>query len=104
MISVMYVDDILMSSTEDQNKIDLTKLLNTESVNIEEENDAAGFLGVQLTNTAGGYMMMNQEGLIDRIIEDMGIDVDHRTLKSTPCMKAPLTKDLYGDPCSDYYY
>ena len=35
-IALMYVDDILMCSTEDQNMIDLTNLLNTEVVDIEE--------------------------------------------------------------------
>ena len=34
-ISVMCVDDILMWSTGDQNIIDLTKLLNTEVIDIE---------------------------------------------------------------------
>ena len=33
-IAVMYVDDILRWSTEDQNMSDLTKLLNTEVVDI----------------------------------------------------------------------
>ena len=86
-IAVMYVDDILRWSTEDQNMSDLTKLLNTEVVDIQEENYAAGFLGVQLTKTAGRSMMINQEVLIDRIIEDMVLDVDHSTPKSTPCMR-----------------
>ena len=102
-IAVIYVDGILIWSTEDENMIDLTKLLNIEGVDLEEENDSAGFLGVKLTNTSGGSMMMTQEGVIDRIIESMGLDVDHRTPKSTPCIKAPLTKDLDGDPCSESF-
>ena len=48
-------------------------------------------------------MMMNQEGLIDRIIEAFGLDVDHSTQNSTPCMKDPLTKNLDGDPCSESF-
>ena len=102
-ISVIYVDNILLWSTEDQNMIDLTKLLNIEGVDLEEENDAAGFLGVQLTKTAGGSMMMTQEGLIERIIETIGLNVDHNTPKATPCMKDPLTKDLDGDPFSESF-
>ena len=47
--------------------------------------------------------MMTQEALIDRIIEAMGLDVDHSTPKSTSCMKAPLNKYLYGDPCSESF-
>ena len=92
-----------MWSTEDQNMTDLIKFFNTEGVDLEEENDTAGFLGVKLNKTAGGYTMMTQEVLIDRIIEAMGLDVDHNNPKSTPCMKAPLTKDMDGDPCSEYF-
>ena len=102
-IAVMYVGDILMWSTEDQDIIDLTRLLNTEDVDLEEGNDDAGLLGLQLNNTAGGYIMMKQEGLIDRIVKAMGLDVYHSTPKSNPCMNYPLTKGLDGDPCSEYF-
>ena len=44
-------------------------------------------------------MIMTQVGLIDRIIETLGLDVDQSTPRGTPCLKAPLTKDLDGDPC-----
>ena len=47
--------------------------------------------------------MMNQEGLVDSIIEAMGLDVDHSNPNSTSCMNAPLTKDLDGDPCSESF-
>ena len=45
-------------------------------------------------------MVITREGHIDRIVEAMGLDVDHSTTKSTPCLKAPLIKDMDGDPCS----
>ena len=35
-IAVMYVDDILMWSTEDQHMVDLGKLLNKNGVDLEE--------------------------------------------------------------------
>ena len=41
--------------------------------------------------------------MLDRIIETMGLYVDHGTPNSTPCMKAPLTKELDGDPCSESF-
>ena len=38
-------------------------------VDLEEEDDAAGFLGVKLTKVGDvGQIMMTQEGLTDRII------------------------------------
>ena len=45
-IAVMHVDNILMWSTEDQNMTDLIKFFNTAGVDLEKENDAAGFLGI----------------------------------------------------------
>jgi len=58
--------------------------LNKAGVDIEEENDAAGFFGVKLTKTSAGSMMMTQEGLIGRSIEAMGLDSEHSTPKLTP--------------------
>ena len=97
-IVVMYVHDLLMWSTEDTHMIDLGQLLNKAGVDIEEENDAAGFIGVKLTKTSTGSMMMTQDGLISRIIEAMGLDLEHSTPKLTPCNKTPLVKDVDGDP------
>ena len=97
-IAVMYVDDILMWSTEEDHIYTLGDKLRNEGVELEEEDDAAGFLGVKLTKTKTGQMIMTQEGLITRIIEALGLGVDNITPRSTPCLKAPLTKDLDGDP------
>ena len=94
----MYVDDTLMWSTSEDNIFKLCGLLRAEGVELEEEDDAAGFLGVKLTK-CGTQMTMTQEGLIDRSIEALDLDVDLSTPRATPCLKAPLTKDLDGDPC-----
>ena len=41
---------------------------------------------------------MTQEGLIERIIEALGLNLDLSTPRATPCLKALLTKDLDVDP------
>ena len=81
MIAVMYVNNLLMWSTEDKHVIDLGQLLNKAGVDIEEENDAVGWIGVKLTKTSAGSMMMTQEGIIGRIIEAMDMDLEHSTPK-----------------------
>ena len=48
-------------------------------------------------------MIINQEGLIDLIIEYMGLNVYHRNPKSTLFTKAPITKELYGNPFSESF-
>ena len=72
-------------------------------MDIEEENYAAGFLGVKLTKTAGRSRTMTEEGLTDRSVEAIGLHPEHSTPKSTPYLKARLTKDLNGDPCSESF-
>ena len=67
-IVVMYVDNILMWSTEDKGMINLTKMLNKEDVDLEEYNDTAGFLRVRLTKTSGGSLVMTQEDITNCII------------------------------------
>ncbi|KAL7532071.1 hypothetical protein ACHAXR_006179 [Thalassiosira sp. AJA248-18] len=100
-IAVMYVDDVLMWSTDTDNIYALGERLRKEGVELEEEDDAAGFLGVKLVKSSKtGQMVMTQEGLINRIIEALGLDVDQSTERGTPCLKAPLSKDLDGDPAS----
>ena len=56
-----------------------------------------------MTKTSGGMMVMNQGGLIGRIAEAMGEDIDHSTPKSTLYLKAPLNKDVDDDPCSESF-
>jgi hypothetical protein len=98
-IAVMYVDDILMWSTHEDHIYALGDLLQADEVDLEEEDDAASFLGVKLVkDSTTGQMIMTQEGLIDRVIEALGLDVDMSTPRNSPCMKVPLTKDLDGDP------
>jgi hypothetical protein len=97
--AVMYVDDILMWSTHEDHIYTLGDLLRAEGVDLEEEDDAAGFLGAKLVkDSKTGQMIMTQEGLINRVIEALSLDVDHSTQQKTPCLKTPLTKDLDGDP------
>ncbi|KAL7524697.1 hypothetical protein ACHAXR_002241, partial [Thalassiosira sp. AJA248-18] len=100
-IAVMYVDDVLLWSTKEEYIIKVGLDLRALGVDLEEEEDAAGYLGVQLTKISKtGQMVMTQEGLITRIIEALGLDTDKSTPRNTPCLKAPLSKDLDGDPAS----
>ena len=100
-IAVMYVDDILMWSTDVNHIYALGESLRESGVELEEEGDAAGFLGVKLSRVDGtNQLVMTQEGLTSRIIEALGLDDETSTPKGTPCIKAPLHKDLDGDPIS----
>ncbi len=71
---------------------------------LEEEGDAASFLGVQLhRDEATGHIHMTQEGLIKRIIEALGLDMDQTNAKGTPVERKPLVKNETGKPQQDTF-
>ncbi len=63
-------------------------------VDLEQEDDAAGFLGVTLDRDAStGLLEMKQTGLINRVIEALGLDDGYAKGKRTPAETKPLEKD-----------
>ncbi len=69
-------------------------------VDLKQEDDAAGFLGVTLEqNSETGLLEMKQTGLIKRIIKALGLD-DGAKGKFTPSESKPLVKDVNGDLAS----
>ena len=54
-------------------------------VDLEQEDDAAGFLGVRLVHDSKtGLLEMKQTGLTDRIIEALGLDLGTVNGKAKP--------------------
>jgi len=97
-IAICYVDDILFWSTDEGHINDLAVKLREQGLLLEQEDDAAGFLGVNLEKTEAGLIEMKQTGLIDRVIIATGLDTKMATPKWTPCEnKNPLVRDEDGD-------
>jgi hypothetical protein len=70
-------------------------------VDLEQETDAAGFLGIQIEHDSDiGLLEMKPEGLTLHIIEAMGLDVGTVTPKWLPAEAAPLVKDSEGAPAT----
>ncbi len=70
-------------------------------VDLEQETDAAGFLGIQMERDPDtGLLEMKQEGLTLCIIGAMGLGVGTVTSKWTPAEAAPLVKDAEGAPAT----
>ena len=95
-VAVAFVDDILFWATDEKYINDLGAQLRDQGLLLEEEGDAAGFLGVTMTRDDSGAMELKQTGLIDRILEALGLDTKHATGKYTPAETSPLTKDVDG--------
>ena len=77
-----------------------------QGVDLEQEEDAAGFLGVTLgLDEKTGLMEMKQVGIIDRVIETLGLDDGISKGKLTPAESTPLVKDNDGEEaCSPFSY
>ena len=104
-LAVAYVDDILFWAKDEKDINDLAILLREQGLLLEQEDDAAGFLGVRLSYTPDGKIEMKQTGLIDRVIETLGLDTKMAKSKHTPAEQKPLTRDETGEPwLGDFSY
>ena len=84
-MALIYVDYILFWSVDENNIHDLAMNLRSQGVDLEQEDDAAGFLGVTLgCDEATCLMEIKQFGLIDRVIETLGLDDGMSKNKYTP--------------------
>ena len=87
-ICICYVDDLLFWSRDEKYITELAMQLRELGVDLEQEDDAAGFLGVRLErNEDTGKLEMKQSGLIDRVLEALGLDVGTVHGKATPAEK-----------------
>ena len=68
-IAVCFVDDILFWSVDAKYIMALGVKLREQGLLLEEEDDAAGFLGVTMCRNDDGSLELKQTGLIDRILE-----------------------------------
>ena len=71
-VCICYVDDILFWSQDVKYINELAEKLREQGLLLEQEDDAAGFLGVKLTKTDDGKIVLTQTGLTDRVIKRWG--------------------------------
>ena len=96
-MAIIYVDDILFQSLDINEIHDKVMKLREQGVDLEQEDDAAGFLGVTLGHDGTpGLMEMKQVGLVDRVIETLGLEDGMAKGEFTPDESTPLVKDTDG--------
>ena len=73
---------------------------------MEQEDGAAGFLGVTLgSDVTTGMMEMKKVGLIDRVIETLVLENGIMKGNFTPAEYTPLLKDTDGEAsCGSFSY
>jgi hypothetical protein len=105
-ICLVYVDDTLFYSPRPEYIDEVIKQLqdpNQCNMELEVEEDVAGFLGVDIKDRrhVDGTYKLTQPGLATRIVE--ALNIDHLPKKETPAIKEPVVKDVDGDPPNGTY-
>jgi hypothetical protein len=103
-ICLVYVDDCLFFAKDDSYIDEAIKSLqNSQDFGdngfiLQEEQDVAGFLGILMKKTNDGIELL-QTGLIDRIVEAIGLTDGNSRV--TPAEMMPLGSDLDGEPFNE---
>ncbi len=100
-ICLCYVDDCIFFSTEENKLMQIVNDIKDAELDLNVEDDVAGFLGVLLTRNEDGTISLTQTGLIDRILEALGLQDCNST--RTPAQRAPLPLDKDGEALSEPY-
>jgi hypothetical protein len=105
-ICLVYVDDTLFYSPKAEYIDEVIKQLqdpNQCNMELEVEEDVAGFLGVDIKDRRhiDGTYKLTQPGLATRIVE--ALNIDQLPKKETPAIKEPVVKDVDGDPPNGTY-
>lgn len=95
---ICYVDSILFWTNDKANINKVSMALYNKGLRLEQKDHVTHFLGVHLTNTKDGIIKMEQTGLIDGIIEILGLNSRFSTSKLTPVEATPLIWDWSGEP------
>ena len=104
-LAIACVDDILFWVKDEDDIYEFGEKIRAQGLLLEQEDDAAGFLGVRLTKNEAGLIEMKQTGLIDRVIETLGLDQKVSMSKATPAKSTPLVRDEDGElPHGDFSY
>ena len=96
-ICICYVDDYLFWSRDESDISAVTDQLRGLGVQLQPEDDTAGFLGIDLNrDPETGTIEMTQTGLINRVLVALGLDHGKVAVKWTPADGSPLVKDAEG--------
>ncbi len=101
MICLVYVDDCLFFSRSQKDIDDSIEAIRACGMELNKEDDAAGFLGVQIEKRPDGNIALTQSGLTDRIVEALGLTDSNA--KATAAPQKALGRDLNGEPFSQEF-
>ena len=95
---MVYCDDCLFFSANESNIDALLEELKVKcKLDLNVENDVAGFLGVHIDRRNDGTIELTQKGLIERTIATLGLAITSNSAQ-TPAEKTALGSDPNGEP------
>ena len=104
-ICLVWTDDCLFFSPKEE-YIDrvLGQLKNKCSLDLNVEEDVAGYLGVNIDRSEDGRIEVTQKGLIDRIIVSLGLNAtSSNKAAAIPAESRALGTDSEGTPCQETF-
>ena len=102
-ICVVYVDDCCFYSPREEyiDKL-LDDLRNKCGLDLNVENDMAGYLGVYIEKREDNKLELTQRGLTERILKALGLESSSNRA-ATPAEKRALGADTDGPPCQESF-
>jgi hypothetical protein len=100
-VCLVYVDDTLLFAKDMKDIDDIIAALEAAGMELEVEDDVAGFLGVHIDRRDDGTIHLTQKGLIARIIQ--ALNIGDLPSKRTPAELGCLGSDPEGDPPASTY-
>jgi hypothetical protein len=101
-ICLVYADDTSFFSPDKTSIAEVIEKLKREELELEIEDDVAGFLGVHIDRNIDGTIHLTQTGLIDSIIKALDLRPGQHP-KQTPCEQGCLGADMNGEPAQATY-
>jgi len=106
-IIVLYTDDCLFFANDDSTINDLCKCLSTEFL-LKDEGNIENFLGINIAHSLDSdgsvTITMTQPGLIDQILDDVGLVGNKVTQKRTPAREVLQPHDNAAPFDADWNY
>ena len=103
-ICLVYVDDCLFYPPKEEYIDDLLDRLKNEcKLDLNYEDDVAGFLGVLMKRHDNGTIEVTQKGLIERVIRALSLDHNASTSTRTPTENTALGSHVDGEPCKEKF-
>ena len=88
---ICYVDDLIFWALDESNINKLADWLISAGVSLVQGSGAARFLGVRMEiDQTNGLMDLKQTGLIDRVIETLGLEIRTTSESSLLLKQHPL--------------